>query len=560
MSRRKRSDGTPERSSRRGTPERPSRRKHATKHDDEDPDIKIFPLNGIDPTYKLNHSRLPDLSANIKVVFPTEEYMGAYLSHGQTKTVFVLKSNSARHTGKFEGFVLKIRRQGLDMEPQVMKKANGITPRVFYECMGRDGNAQYHCWVAERCIPLHELAKLENICKKERCVLAACRCIATAAEQHHLCLSDCHYFNLGVRISTDAGEHKVVIIDVGSRGIAPTAVIKSEVNECMRKLWKWTEEELGTSPAKTQKIWWSAHNLADAVNKLDRAWQEDPYLTEQSRMPTANIDEIIVGNFSKKFREFVETPQGQLLKLIGRSSVEWMGSAWTEDLSEICMRVADETHTTFTSAEVKALAEMHCRICTKTVQSHHVDRTTEEIDDIIAFWWKLQQRRRNLLNWTDRYDTPDTVLNDTEILRVKKDWQYYEMWYELTPYQRRHGHRPSIYNAVLHQRSGWATVANAIIKYHMPQLSYLRNSDGLPKRNDIIERFCCDLIGWMKKFARAAVVYWNTEEYHKARRSSELPSTPSRSSFLTSVPEDDEDTERQGELAARVLNLVRRMP
>ena len=98
MSRRKRSDGTPERSSRRGTPERSPRRKRigigATEHDAQDEDIEIFALNDIDAGYRRNHHRRPDLSANIKVVFPTEEYVGAYLSHGQTKTVFVLRSSS----------------------------------------------------------------------------------------------------------------------------------------------------------------------------------------------------------------------------------------------------------------------------------------------------------------------------------------------------------------------------------------------------------------------------------------------------------------------------------
>ena len=94
----------------------------------------------------------------------------------------------------------------------------------------------------ERCIPLHRLAVLESTWKKERCVLAACRCIARAAKCRFL-LSDCLYFIFGVRITASVAEHEVVIIDVGSRGIAESAPPKGTVNKAMQKLWKWTEQE-----------------------------------------------------------------------------------------------------------------------------------------------------------------------------------------------------------------------------------------------------------------------------------------------------------------------------
>ena len=167
------------------------------------------------------------------------------------KPFFVLRSSSAHLKGKFDGAVLKIRRSGLDIEPQVMRQAEGVTAGLFHECMGRDGNDQYHCWVAERCIPLDRLAVLPGLCNKERCVLAACRCIARAAQQYGVCLSDCHYFNFGVRITANAGEHEVVIIDVGSRGVAQATVGKAKVNECMKKLWTWTSEEILTSISHT---------------------------------------------------------------------------------------------------------------------------------------------------------------------------------------------------------------------------------------------------------------------------------------------------------------------
>ena len=124
---------------------------------------------------------------------------------------------------------------------------------------------------------------LQSTCNKERCVLAACRCIARAAQKYRLCVSDCHYFNFGVRITADAGEHEVVIIDVGSRGIAESVVGKGKVNECMWKLWKWTRQELLTSPDKTQELWYSEQTLEDVIKRLDTAWQDQPYLTIHPR-------------------------------------------------------------------------------------------------------------------------------------------------------------------------------------------------------------------------------------------------------------------------------------
>ena len=72
-----------------------------------DSEIKLFKPNDIDPNYKDNHLRIPDLSADIKIKFTTEEYNGAYVSHGQSKTVFVSR-RSGRKAGRFDGSVLKI--------------------------------------------------------------------------------------------------------------------------------------------------------------------------------------------------------------------------------------------------------------------------------------------------------------------------------------------------------------------------------------------------------------------------------------------------------------------
>ena len=94
------------------------------------------------------------------------------------------------------------------------------------------------------------------------------------------------------------------------------------------------------------------------------------------------------------------------------------------------------------------------------------------------------------------------------------------MYYDLSDTQRKYRHLPSIYNAALHNKSGWAAIANAIIKYQLPQLLHLHESDGVKEHIQSINAFCRDLLKWLKKFAAAALAYWKSAEYAKARATS----------------------------------------
>ena len=102
-----------------------------------------------------------------------------------------------------------------------------------------------------------------------------------------------------------------------------------------------------------------------------------------------------------------------------------------------------------------------------------------------------------------RFDTAEEIFNEGEIQKVKRDWEDGDMWWELNDKQLRDWnvgtlHLPSVYNAALHNKSGWATVANAIIKYRLPQLPNLGPSDGVAEHINIINSFCYDLLDWMK--------------------------------------------------------------
>ena len=193
-------------------------------------------------------------------------------------------------------------------------------------------------------------------------------------------------------------------------------------------------------------------------------------------------------------------PQGKLVELIGRSSVEWRGGVWNDRLSELCMRAVEEANITFDADNDRVLTELYERITTFRTRNEVRTRTKEEIVAIVAFWCKLQAYRRQYLKRNGRVDTVDEVLSETDIMRVKRDWEEYEMYYDLSDYQREYGHLPSIYNAALHNRSGWSTVANAIIKYQLPQLPHTRASDGGTEHIQSINRFCTELLQWLKTF------------------------------------------------------------
>ena len=242
-------------------------------------------------------------------------------------------------------------------------------------------------------------------------------------------------------------------------------------------------------------------------------------------MPTTEIDSEILSNCSTALQVLNQSPQGKLIALIGRSALQ--GCVWSDRLNEICVRAAEQTHTTFDEDEVGVLTELYGRITTLWTKTSYIQRTTEEIQDIVRFWWRLQMYRKWWLERHWRYDTAEEILNGIEIQKVKRDWEDGDIWWELTDKQRTDWtagrlHLPSVYNAALNNKSGWALLANAIIKYRLPQLPNLRPDDGVAKHINIIDTFCNELLDWMKRFASSSVAYWQPPRYKKARATSVL--------------------------------------
>jgi len=105
--------------------------------------IRLSKLNEIDANHKVNHDRKPDLSADIRIRFPEAEYVGKYLTHGASKTVFIIRKSG--HTqGRYDGNILKIRlrpRDGQwDKEPEIAQASKlagyNIVPELYWEGIG----------------------------------------------------------------------------------------------------------------------------------------------------------------------------------------------------------------------------------------------------------------------------------------------------------------------------------------------------------------------------------------------------------------------------------------
>ena len=105
----------------------------------------------------------------------------------------------------------------------------------------------------------------------------------------------------------------MVIIDVGSRGIAASVPTKGRINRSMYKLWKWSREEMQASPTWTRNLWANTEpTLEEVTRRLDTQWNSWPYLT-QPLMPTTQIDADVMAKCSRALQEFNESPQGKLI-------------------------------------------------------------------------------------------------------------------------------------------------------------------------------------------------------------------------------------------------------
>ena len=486
-----------------------------------------------------HHQRVPDLSPNIKVVFPQKKtYRAVYTSHGKNKTTFFMKTS--RTDDKLNSEILKVARKH-DPEPALLNYLWGqranlqgwiLAPEIMYECCGHDKNKRYHCWITNRCIPLDEFAEATNV-DKEKCVLAACLCMAKAATVN-LLLSDCHFFNFGVVISDTMERHQVVIIDPGSRCISADVIKKSAVNECMRSLWWWAEKEIAAPFKFVRELWLQMHELQDAVDLLEAVWRESPLLTTV-KIQTREIDAELRFKRTNAVQAFMASPHEKIIALIGASACN---GGWNQEMSANCFKTGRAMQALLRRDEADVLVELYERLTVDTRAKEGRLRSPKEIKEILEFWWHLQWWREWWLQQQQREDTEAEILTQEEIAKVRAEWAWREMWYELTPKQKESSHLPSVYNAVLNNRSGWKLLANSIIKNKMPRVPDSTSLASVTEYVMAIGDFMEKLATWLAAFARSVAEEQQTEKHKRARLRSGL--SPDRTHHDKDIPGKDE--------------------
>ena len=117
------------------------------------------------------------------------------------------------------------------------------------------------------------------------------------------------------------------------------------------------------------------------------------------------------------------------------------------------------------------VAELYERMTLDVTKDGCRNRTQAELDEIIAFWWKLQDYRTYWLQMTGRADTDAVTLTMEEVRKVRREWIWYEARHEVGPQQKkRHSpkkkrHLPSTYSGMLNRKAGWKQATDAIFEH-----------------------------------------------------------------------------------------------
>ena len=445
---------------------------------------------------------MPDVGTGVLVSMPRgkagtgkerEDYYGIYLGHGQSKTAYELISIS-KERARFDGKVLKVAAKP-DKEPSVCREAChfGVTTSILYEAEGVDESSgkHFHSWIVDRCIPLDELCRYEET-RKSACSLAAFCCLLRAAE-HGLYLSDCHFCNFGLMVTEDGTQHAVVIIDVGSRGIARgERWIKSEMTtRVMRKFWAHCRVESATN-AKIEQIYNKHHRLDSCLEEARKLWQIWPYVTRKARSSFSLWEEMRDREAAQRARVNASSAF-KIVRIVG----QWTAAEkWDNAHAFVCYRAASTTKN-LSAEEEEMLRELYDRMTLKTGDEEHAK-------NVVAFWGRLSEYRSRRLQ--SREDEPTTLI---------ESFKRNELWNELRPEQQQSNKWRSPAHTILHNNAGWTQAARAIMKYGLPQLEEPENPTDATEHIKALGQFVENLAWWLKAFAADMLRYKQTPKYRK---------------------------------------------
>lgn len=486
-------------------------------HRELDPDIRLQKAKTpTDVPLKKHHNRTPDVGIGIRVSMPSYrageemiEYYGEYLGHGRSKTAFELNCPGAL----FHGQVFKVAKAH-DMEPSVFREAAqaSLTTSVLYNCNGVDAASgkRFHCWITDRAIPLDDFCRNNNA-NKSRCGLAAFCCILKAA-LHGLCLSDCAFFNFGVRLAESATEHLVVIIDAGSRGIdaRKERFKKSFINTTvMHKFWTACAKESAT-PVAIKQMWQQpGTTIDDCLKAATHEWQSWPFLTE-SKESTCGIWQGMIADRSFRRSNAYATSAYKIMEIVGRFTAE---DQWSAACALACYRAADDLRSELCFEELHViLDELYERITRNRIED-------EELQQVMAFWGELNHHRKRECRRLPQSSDKQSVTPE-QASQMIESFKYYHLWHDLTETQKKSKNWRSTLNTMLHKRAGWTHAAKAIMEYGLPKLEQPAQPVDATEHINTLGQFAHDMAQWLLKFASRTHAYMGTEKYQKCYQTS----------------------------------------
>ena len=476
------------------------------------PDIqirKVVPATEHDRDWRVCHTRTPDIGIGIEVIIPRDHgvgiedvvYYGEYIGHGQSKTAFELHCTVGRFEDSilYHGKILKVSQAADDMEPHVFVHANeyGLTTPILYNCTGRDGIKEYHCWITERAIPLNIFCRYADANRKQ-CALAAFRCLLHAASRG-LYLSDCNWFNFGVTLTDDATEHVVVIIDAGSRGIHPEVIWpKSKVNErCMHKFWKVCKKECAPYE-EIQKKWQLEDDVESGVLMADEEWLKRSIVTN-SAIPINQVRITQLATEQFRVQEAQHTSGYKIMEIVSRFAGE---NHWNPSFALTCYRATKDLGEELSPDQTSVLNELLTRITRGA-------KDDKQLAEVMAFWQRVESYR-------ERKTWPEQNIGNRWFR-----FCYDEMWSELTPEQKEHPNWKSYAEHIVHKRAGWKFVAKAILQTGLPTLQSSHASADATEYVKALGHFANQFAKWLSRFARCLLEYRQSARYERARQQSD---------------------------------------
>ena len=157
-----------------------------------------------------------------------------------------------------------------------------------------------------------------------------------------------------------------------------------------------------------------------AMLTLLEEWAHTPFLTKEP-IATNQIEDRLTEEWANAFIAFHVSPPYKLVQLIGAAAC---GGVWDGKMSEVCYRAASFGGNCLNEEELAVVTELYERMTIDVTEGGNRIRTQAELNDIIAFWWKLQDYRTQWLQKTGRADTDAVTLTVEEVREVRAELIY----------------------------------------------------------------------------------------------------------------------------------------